>query len=242
MAAHRFFLSPNSRALGNMKLSIIRRTSETWSTCVTLVQERYAAAFGAEVAPDPDAFLTGRVLSDTGSMQLAACAGLTFGSARPFFSERYLDDKIEVLIGQRLGTSPDRQRIVEVGALAGGAAGSGKELIRVTPVISWCLGMQYIFCTATQPLTKTFNRLQIPFIPLCQASKSRLDPKDQERWGKYYENEPWAGVIPLTDIAPLFADATGRYSFSDPEITLLGDRHPHNGRPPESSRATHVGY
>jgi len=118
----------------------------------------------AEVAPDPDAFLTGRVLSDTGSMQLAACAGLTFGSPRPSSPNDIWTIKSKCSSGSGWAPRP-----------IGGASwrwarwprrgGSGKELIRVTPVVSWCLGMQYIFCTATQPLTKTFNRLQIPFIP-----------------------------------------------------------------------------
>lgn len=202
-----------------MKLFLVRHSSEYWGQCVSLVRQRYASAFGADVHPEPDAFLAARAASGA-SRDVLACAGFTFGSGQTFFSERYLDGRVESYVAQHSQHEIERTHIVEVGALAG-ASGSGHELIRVTPVIAWCLGMRYILCTATAPLVKTFERLQIPFTPFTRARPERLDPLDRSRWGQYYEADPTTGVIPLTDIAPLFAGATGRYSFADPEVTLL---------------------
>ncbi|QRN98750.1 thermostable hemolysin [Archangium violaceum] len=193
-----------------------------------LVREKYASSYGADVMPRPDAFLAGFMDENPGTPhKVDACAGLTFGSDRPFFSERYLDESVESAITRRFGVAPDRKRIVEVGSLASGKGGAGSEIIRLTPLVTWCLGMQYILCTATLALATTLARLSIPFTPIQAAEISRLDPSEQSQWGTYYESGPKAGVISLKDIAALFANSTGRYSFADPEVTLLsGDYQP----------------
>ncbi|PTL81304.1 thermostable hemolysin [Vitiosangium sp. GDMCC 1.1324] len=211
-----------------MRISLIRRSSELWNPCVELVRQKYASSYGADVMPRPDAFLAG-FMDETpgGSLKVDACAGLTFGSERPFFSERYLDETVEAAISRVSGVQADRRRIIEVGALASGKGGAGSEIIRLTPLVTWCLGMQYILCTATAALVTVFSRLSIPFTPIQAAERERLDPSDQDRWGSYYESGPRTGVISLKDIALLFANSTGRYSFADPEVTLLvGDHRP----------------
>lgn len=206
-----------------MKLMVARRPAAIWAYCVELVREKYSKNFGAEVSPDPDAFVAGHsgvAAPDT----VSACAGITFGSEKPFFSERYLDGDISSEIERIFGTRPDRQRIVEVGALASRRDGAGKEIIRLTPVLTWCLGMQYILCTATEPLTRLFQALKVPFTPLQLASGDRLSLAERQRWGSYYETRPAVGVIPLNGIASLFCDITGRYAFTDPEVTVLEHR------------------
>lgn len=214
-----------------MKLSLARRSTEAWESCVQLVRQRYATSFDAQVHPDPDAFMVG--YSDTTSARsndIAACAGLTFASNASFFSERYLDARIEDCIQGLTGVKPDRQRIVEIGQLASKHNGSGKEIIRTAPVMMWCLGMHYIMCTATRSLIGTFQNLKIPFAPLQAASRDRLSAAERERWGSYYDEQPVVGVIPLNQIASLFSDTTGRYAFADPVITLLDPRpHRHVG-------------
>jgi len=214
-----------------MKLIVARRPAATWNYCVELVRERYANEFGAEVNPNPDAFVAGHsgvVAADT----VSACAGVTFGSDKPFFSERYLDEDVGSEIERIYGARPERQRIVEIGPLASRQGGAGKEIIRLTPVLMWCLGHRYILCTVTEVLTKVFHTLKIPFSPLQAASLDRLSPAERERWGSYYESRPVTGIIPLNGIASLFTDITGRYAFTDPEVTVLEHRAPmHIGMP-----------
>lgn len=206
-----------------MKLILVRRPAAMWTYCVDLVRETYARSFGAAVDPNPDAFVAG-YSGPAAADAISACAGLSFGSDRPFFSERYLDDEIAAEIERVFGARPDRQRVVEVGPLASRRGGAGKEIIRLTPVITWCLGMRYLVCTATAPLIGVFRHLRIPFSALRPASRDRLAPAERDRWGSYYDTDPVVGVIPLDGIAALFSDTTGRYAFTDPEITLLDDR------------------
>ena len=216
-----------------MKLIIARRSAAVWTYCVELVREKYARNFGAEVNPSPDAFIAvhaGGTTSDT----VSACAGVTFGSDKPFFSERYLDRDIGHEIEGMFGMRSERQWIGEIGPLASRQDGAGKEIIRLTPVLMWCLGMRYILCTATEPLTKLFRVLKIPFSALHAASGDRLSPAERARWGTYYDARPVVGVIPLNGIATLFSDITGRYAFADPEVTVLENRAPrHIGVAPE---------
>ncbi|MEO6602232.1 MAG: thermostable hemolysin [Polyangiaceae bacterium] len=173
------------------------------------------------MVPRPHAFLAGCIPGPCGGSEVVACAGLTFASTRPFFSERYLDEPVETAIEKRIGSRPQREQIVEIGSLASGVPGLGSEIIRFTPVFVWSLGMQYILCTSTASLSLALQRLHIPFTALGSAEAERLDPSERGRWGGYYESGPRVGVIPLNKIGTLFEHATGRYSFADSGATLL---------------------
>jgi len=205
-----------------MKITLVRENSELWGACIQLVRERYAVSFGADVVPRPHAFLAGcSPKSCGGGGEVVACAGITFASSRPFFSERYLDRTVEHAIEERLGKRPKREQIVEIGSLASGVPGAGSEIIRFTPVFVWWLGKQYILCTSTATLSSTLHRLHIPFTALGSAEAERLEPTERGRWGGYYDTSPRVGVIPLNKIGTLVEHATGRYSFADPGVTLL---------------------
>jgi hypothetical protein len=208
-----------------MKFILARRSTTLWTRCVDFVRDRYAKAFEAEINPSPDAFVA--CYSGTAVIEgISACAGVTFGCDKPFFSEQYLDEKIDVLVEREFGGRPERRRLIEIGALASRHDGSGKEIIQLLPVMTWCLGMQYVLCTATGQLCKLFQDLKVPFMPLQAASQDRLPEAERERWGRYYSTGPVVGVVPLNRIAELFTSATGRYAFAAPEITLLDKRTP----------------
>lgn len=131
---------------------------------VELAREIYHKAYEATVLPTPDAFIVAEPIGGTGARAaqdgdpLLACAGLTFGTDKPLFSEHYLDRGIETEIERRFKTRPDRRRVVEVGALATRRRSVGGEIIRATPIVAWCLGMEYILCTVTTGLTKALDR------------------------------------------------------------------------------------
>lgn len=210
-----------------MRIHLAHRLSNRWMSSVELVHESYAAAFGAQVLPDPDSFVTGTALDGAHSGRVVACAGMTFGADRPLFSERYLSEPLEQGIERHFGSMPSRARIVEVGPLASRVPMAGKEIIRVAPIVAWCLGMEYILCTATQALTGTLARLGISFVPFEPARRERLDPADRDRWGTYYDGQPYAGVIPLDYLSQVSAESTARYSFLDMEFSLLADEATH---------------
>ena len=204
-----------------MQIALARRSTQQWQTAAELAHQVYATSYQADVDPDPDLFIVaGPSAKGPGGGEIVACAGLTFGADRPLFSERYLDTDIEGAIKAVLGTPADRGRVVEVGALASARRTAGRELIRLTPIMSWCLGMEYILCTATRGLVTTLHRVGIAFVPIGPADPARIDPQELDAWGTYYAHEPTVGVIPLNSLHRLFADATGRYTVTELQFHL----------------------
>ncbi|MGW8557549.1 thermostable hemolysin [Streptomyces tubercidicus] len=205
-----------------MQIDLAHRSTSSWLDAADLAREVYAQAYGADVAPRPDSFIVARPACGAAEEPCAplACAGLTFGRDQELFSERYLETGVEDAALARLGASVDRRRVVEVGALATRRASVGRELIRATPIIAWCLGMEYILCTATRSLITTLERTGISFVPFGPADPRRLTSEEAARWGTYYDQEPQVGVIPLNALDRLFSDATGRYSVTDLQLSI----------------------
>ncbi len=202
-----------------LKISVARRLSVPWLAAAELVRKTYARTYEAQVMPDPDRFIVGHLEG-----AVIACAGIAYANGGSFFSERYLDAPIDTVLEQRFGAPVDRDRVIEIGALASCCRGSGQEMIKITPLIAWTLGVEYILCTATSGLRDALDSAGIDFTPLGDAAPDGLEPGERLAWGSYYEQQPQVGVIPLRVLSPLFAEATGRYTFLDPEVTLLMPR------------------
>jgi hypothetical protein len=205
-----------------VQIDLAHRSSSSWLDAADLAREVYAQAYGADVAPRPDSFIVARPACGGAAEPCPplACAGLTFGRDQELFSERYLDTGVEAAALKHLGVTVDRRRVVEVGALATRRASVGRELIRATPIISWCLGMEYILCTVTRSLITTLGRTGICFVPFGPAEPGRLSPDEAARWGSYYDQEPQVGVIALNALDRLFSDTTGRYSVTDLQLSI----------------------
>lgn len=203
-----------------LKISLAHRGTDAWREAGAFARAAYAHIHRATIDPRPDAFIVATGPDDRGGTAVRGCAGCTYASDRPFFSERYLDTTVEQAIGERNGLPVDRSRIVEIGALAG-PGGAGQEMVRLIPIIAWCMGMEYILCTVTSRLHELLQRLDITFTPLGTATAERLDPAERAAWGTYYDQSPQVGFIELRVLASLFADATGRYAFFEPVVELL---------------------
>jgi len=205
-----------------VQIDLAHRATSSWLDAADLAREVYAQAYGADVAPRPDSFIVARPACGgaTEPCPPLACAGLTFGRDQELFSERYLDTGVEDAALAHLGVTVDRRRVVEVGALATRRASVGRELIRATPIISWCLGMEYILCTVTRSLITMLGRTGICFVPFGPADPGRLSPDEAARWGSYYDHEPQVGVIALNALDRLFSDTTGRYSVTDLQLSI----------------------
>ncbi|MCZ1012488.1 thermostable hemolysin [Streptomyces lydicus] len=205
-----------------MQIDLAHRATSAWLDAADLAREVYAQAYGADVAPRPDSFIVARPACGGAAEPCPplACAGLTFGREQELFSERYLDTGVEAAVLAHLGVTVDRRRVVEVGALATRRVSVGRELIRATPIISWCLGMEYILCTVTRSLITTLGRTGICFVPFGPADPGRLSPDEAARWGSYYDHQPQVGVIALNALDRLFSDTTGRYSVTDLQLSI----------------------
>lgn len=80
-----------------MQITIESRGSRGYAQGCLLVREKYRATFSADVEPRPDCFVLARKAPD--AAMPSAVAGLTFANRGVLFSERYLDEPIERLIG-----------------------------------------------------------------------------------------------------------------------------------------------
>ncbi|WP_437630016.1 thermostable hemolysin [Sorangium sp. So ce854] len=196
--------------------------SDDWSQAVDLVRQKYRRSFGAEVTPSPDCFIVCTIERGpgVGASKVVACAGLTFSSGARLFSEQYIDEPIEQVISALERRPASRDAIVEVGSLASTEHRAGTELIRVVPILAWCLGKRYILCTVTADLKLIFDAVGLNFQPVRGADVARLGGGEQERWGSYYDQRPETGYIRLDAIAEVFSRSTGRYRFSALDLRL----------------------
>ena len=203
-----------------MQIKVVLPGTSEWDHAVRLVRYKYRRNFAAEVDPNPDAFLT-CLVQEAGEYVPVACAGLTHSDNRRLFSEQYLPEPIEVMISRSENRPVARSAVIEVGSLAATRVWAGSELVRVTPLLSWCMGKEFIMLTATQQLRALLLKAGIPFHPLCYAEDTVLDADSRARWGNYYEQAPQTGYVSLAQTMPGFAQRTGRYRFDDIVINLV---------------------
>src|ERR1041385_6977632 len=129
-----------------MEIGIAFENSEDWTRAAALVRDKYQRSFGAEVMPRPDCFAICNTRPRLGdqTVKTAACAGVTFAESRTLFSETYLDDPIDVVLSRLEGEPIQRSAIAEIGSLASIERYAGVELVKVLPILTWCLRRQYV--------------------------------------------------------------------------------------------------
>lgn len=147
------------------------------------VRSVYARRHGAQVRQ-----FAPRLVALHDGERIVAAAGFRFAT-EPLFLERYLDLPIEAALARQLGTTPARERIVEVGHLAAMPAGAGRQLIlQLGPHLA-SLRAQWVVGTLTQELRALFARLGVTPLALAAADPSRLGEQAQD-WGRYYTHAP----------------------------------------------------
>jgi len=119
--------------------------------------------------------------------RILAAAGLRTAS-EAFFSEHYLDQSIETLLGQISRTSLDRKSIVEVSCLASRKPAISVHFMRELVLYGERLGYDWAFFTATSRLEKLLRRMRLPLLSLGEAHADRVP--NPEAWGSYYETRP----------------------------------------------------
>jgi hypothetical protein len=203
-----------------LSVRVIDRSSLDWEQAEYLVQQTYRRRFDAVIQPNPDRFAVVFRDQDGCGSEMLACAGIKFGEKGKLFSEQYLDEPIEVIMQRQLCEPVPRNSIVEIGALASTGRKAGSELVRLLPMIVWCLGHRFALCTATGELQLLFRRFDINFTPLRDASVNRLPTGGTQTWGSYYDRAPQAGFIRMDLLWTLFVRNTGRYQVADIAIDI----------------------
>ncbi len=200
---------------GHLRFSVIAPTSPRSEIACKFVAEVFREAYQATINPRPDAYVFCERNTENGDVPLA-CAGLTFGFLRErLFSEQYLDDTIQDVLGGAGKHRVERAEIVEIGSLASRHTAAAAGLICALPIIAWFLGMRAILCTTTAVLRKLLDHHRIPFVALTEARPARLPEDERKRWGGYYENSPLTGIILLQECGHLFSNHCGRFAFAN---------------------------
>jgi hypothetical protein len=121
---------------------------------------------------------------------LAAAAGLRW---RPetFFLTRYLARPISDWLGSEdAGSEP---RLVEICHLAAWQRRAGVPFVRAIITLTAQAGADWALFTATRPLRRLLQGIGVPFRPLAPASRDSV--VDADRWGTYYDCDPWVCAV-----------------------------------------------
>ncbi len=201
-----------------MDIKLAPRGSPDWKNAINLVLSKYKRTFDAEATPDPDYFLVCLKQSTPDAEPgVVACAGMSFGIEKPFFSEHYLDEPIQQLLSRMESAPVARESIMEVGSLASVERNAGTELIRFLPLTGVCLGKRYGLFTLTQQMRALFDYIGLPFFPLRASEGERLGPEALQKWGRYYENAPVTAFVRVDQVQHLIVETMSRYRFSSRE-------------------------
>lgn len=121
--------------------------------------------------------------------ELVAAAGYRAADHGELFLERYLDGPVQGLLPAHRGREPHRSGIVEVGHLAAGRAGAGRQLIRLLGPHLAQAGYEWVVSTLTQELRNLFVRMGVAPLALGAADPAALG-EQAAQWGTYYDHRP----------------------------------------------------
>jgi hypothetical protein len=170
------------------------------------VWEAFDLAYGADIGHFMPQLMGLR--NDAGD--LLAVLGLRNPDDSPMFLEHYLDRPVEQLLATAAGRPVDRQKLVEVGNFAVGAAGGGRWLITALTAYLHSAGTTWAVFTCGPELRNAFRRLRIPLLDLAAADPMALDEDERKRWGSYYDQQPRVMAASVAEshavLAELFKD------------------------------------
>ncbi|MBI1212857.1 MAG: hypothetical protein GC190_15450 [Alphaproteobacteria bacterium] len=175
------------RALTNLSPTCIRIThkNDLHHSEDDLVRGAYAQAYGATIACSYPQLMSVYGNGDA----LLATIGFRAASAEPLFLERYLNEPIEIALGEHLGRPIERDAIVEIGSLASYGRGASLFLFVALAAYLQQQGYAYAAVTATEGLRKTFDFFGFDSVELADADPSVL-PDGGSSWGSYYDRRP----------------------------------------------------
>lgn len=129
------------------------------------------------------------LLAFTQHAELMGVAGFRGAAGQTLFSEQYLDQPLEELIGAHWAEPIERREIVEVGNLALASPGQARWVIAAVTLFLHAAGYRWVLFTAVKPLINAFRRLGLDPITLAPADPARL-ADDGQHWGSYYAGNP----------------------------------------------------
>lgn len=131
------------------------------------------------------------------SGDLRAVAGYRSAGTGRLFLEQYLASAVEDDLSAHVGVPVSRDRIVEVGNLAGGSCRSARHLVSLLPRFFLDRGYTWVVFTATSVVRDILTSVGASLVELAPADATRL-AGGADAWGRYYQNDPrvMAGYLP----------------------------------------------
>lgn len=120
--------------------------------------------------------------------EMVGVAGLRPAGDGEIFIEKYLDRSIEAEVALHTGVAVRRNRILEIGNLAGHYPGVTRSLFPLLTELIYMSGYEWGVCNTTLTVQNALRKLGIPFIPMVQAMPDRLGVA-RFSWGSYYQHE-----------------------------------------------------
>jgi len=167
-------------------------TGEARRDVERFIHQSFARSYGADVRH----FLPRLLSLHRDDASLLAAFGTRPAAAGRLFLETYLDQPIQRVLSDRLGTAIRRDQVVEVGNLAA-QPGSTRLMIAALTALLYGEGFRWVVFTGAPQLHNSFLRLGLEPLVLGPADKKRLPAADREGWGSYYDQGPhvFAGDI-----------------------------------------------
>ena len=131
--------------------------------------------------------------------------GLRRADSGPLFLERYLERPADELLSESAGHAVPRDRIVEIGNLAGCHCRAAARLIAALPPLLLAQRFEWVVFTATRVVRGMLDAFDAPLIDLAPAAEACVAGGVDE-WGRYYATDPrvCAGYLPLARRLPAF--------------------------------------
>ena len=137
---------------------------------------------------------------------LRSVVGLRPATGQALYLERYLDRPVDEVISVTSGQDVRRDRVVEIGNLAGRNCRASVRLVASLPGLLLSMRFDWVVFTATTTVRGILETLGAPLFELAPAGEA-CAAGGIDRWGRYYSSDPrvCAGYLPLARTIPAFA-------------------------------------
>ncbi len=190
------------RALFPHRAVLCSRGAEEFDLIDRFVARQFRRSFNARIHTHFNCHLTlTERKSFSSGVGILATAGIFQATEGKLFSEKYLDDPVEVLAENIFGEKIERETIAEIGNLASLDINYFKEYFYLLYIYLKEGNYRYVVVTATKSLMVYLRYFGVKYKYLTDARPHYLGP-DAEKWGDYYRKNPSVliGKIAETEI------------------------------------------
>lgn len=167
----------------------------------SFIRDRFAEVYSARLSTFMPCLLSIRHDAD-----LTGAVGLRPAGEGRLFLEQYLRQPVEQAVAAVARAPVNRHQIVEIGNLAAQHLGVSQLLFLALGSLLQAAGCRWLVFSATGPVARMVDKVNLPTHVLCEADPSRLAGPVAD-WGSYYETAP---QVMVGDIQTAFATMTRR--------------------------------